>query len=117
MDLETFLQTDWHDAPLEAFRLGQEGLALEALLWNEELDHYDCWLIRFDAFEKIEVKVEGTLNLKELDDLEIFTMDVEPDENGHVTGEIEILPSNTGWWTFKVYRARVTVESGGVRKY
>jgi len=103
-------EIEWHDLPISELSIGHDAIRLVVTPYDDENDCYKEFIFTVSQFSHIELNIAGKHNLKSLLGLEITSFDYIVCE-GKVSGEIGIIPGETGYWSIKVEDAKWTFKS------
>ncbi|EOB2853995.1 hypothetical protein ACIL2M_004390, partial [Vibrio vulnificus] len=98
-------QFEWHDLPLEVISIDQFGVSVIVTPYDNENQKYRRFQLQLFNYECLSLSLGGEITFGALKELEIsdFTYSV---EEGLLSGEIGILPSNEGGWSIKFKKAK-----------
>ena len=89
---------DWHDLPVESITITETGLSLCVTPYNEATGDYDSRILRISDVESLQLKVTGKLSAKDLRAVEVATFQYALEPAGRLSGTIELLPGDAGYW-------------------
>jgi hypothetical protein len=99
---------EWHDLPIKSISIEEKLIRLEVMLYNETSEEYDANVLEFSDFETIELSINGSLDPKTLDELEVADFDYKI-EGELISGKLQILPGNAGFWEISVTNSKWTL--------
>ncbi len=94
------VQFEWHDLPISRISIVEKGLILNLMPFNESTQHYDLVSLSLLEPESMTFDIQGQLNLKDLDGLEVYDFSFTESAPGRISGELGILPNSgtIGYW-------------------
>lgn len=96
--LETALE--WHDEHVVSLTIGEHGLQLELALWDDDAaTEVRVTLTLADATLRLDIK--GSVSPLELRCSQVMGLTCREAAAGRVTGRLEILPHDAGYWTIE----------------
>lgn len=98
-------EIEWHDLPISELSIGTDVIRLVVTPYDDENDCYKAFTLTLSEFSNIDLKIAGKHNPKSLLGLEITSFNYKVSE-GKVSGEIGIIPGESGYWSIKVEDAK-----------
>lgn len=88
---------EWHDLPVESLTFAEDAIRLVVTPFCDDTQEYQTYELKLTDATTLSVSIEGDMNFKVLRELEICNFDFSI-EGERLSGEVGILPANTGYW-------------------
>ena len=101
-NLEDF---EWHDLPVDSLTIQTAGLKLVTTPYNDARQSYDLAVLTLGDCTELDIAIDGRLDPKDLNELEVKSLDCVHQQDGTLSGTLGILPGSAGFWTIKFTNA------------
>lgn len=99
MDLTPLQCIDWHDLPVSALRIGNDGIELTFARHDDATGAYTTLRLSLRAPQQVRFDIAGQTSAGDLADLEISTFRYTATAEGRLDGQLGLLPGRAGYWT------------------
>ena len=79
---------EWHDSPVVSIEVGERGLCLRLLDWDEAANHYRVLEFRCSQAAELRLEMSGRFNPGDLGSMKVFDFSSSKDSAGRWRGEI-----------------------------
>ncbi len=89
---------DWHDLPVSELAITESGLSVTITPYIESSRTYGLQVFRITQAESISLQITGALSVSDLGANEVSSFSYAVAANGRLTGTIDFLPGQAGYW-------------------
>ena len=89
---------EWHDLPVTSLSITESGISLVVTPYVEVSGSYVSRTLRITDADTLQLDIAGSLTPKDLDALEISSLNYTLSSLGRISGTIGFLPGHAGFW-------------------
>lgn len=98
-DLTLLQCIDWHDLPVYALHIGNDGIDLTFAQYDAATGSYTTRRLSLHAPRQVRLDITGDASRHDLANLEISTFQYAAAGDGRLSGQLGLLPGRAGYWT------------------
>jgi hypothetical protein len=102
---------EWHDLPVTALSITEQGISLTVTPFDEATQAYVSTVLRIEDAATISLSLAGSLSGRDLAALEVSSLSYASTAGDRISGQIGLLPGGAGFWEISFTGAKWSLSS------